>query len=68
LCLLVLVCWGKLCAIFCTSTCFFLCSRRSNDLKSAAEYVESAVDMNSKEYKKKKIMVGLLGRERSCLL
>lgn len=65
--LLVLVLWGKVCAIVCTSTWLFLVPRWSiiNCTKSPLENCEDSSYVDSAEYKKKIILEGLLQRKRS---
>ncbi|GFZ04869.1 hypothetical protein Acr_17g0004410 [Actinidia rufa] len=71
--LLVLILWGKVCAIFCTSTCFFLVPRCIGKVGSAVNGGNSTVngvaspemDSESEAYKKRVIMEGLLQRNRS---
>ncbi|XP_057460317.1 uncharacterized protein LOC130750858 [Actinidia eriantha] len=71
--LLVLILWGKVCAIFCTSTCFFLVPRcigkvgsAVNGGKSTVNGVDSPeIDSESEAYKKRVIMEGFLQRNRS---
>lgn len=58
--LLVLVFWGKICAIFCTSIWLFFGPRRIKPVILAG-----SVNMDSEEYKKRVIMEGLLERNRS---
>ncbi|KAF5730611.1 hypothetical protein HS088_TW19G00203 [Tripterygium wilfordii] len=59
--LVVLVFWGKVCAIFCTSTWLFFVPRRS--IRSEWRN-EGASEFDSEQYKKKIIMQGLLERNR----
>ncbi|KAI6687370.1 hypothetical protein NL676_024198 [Syzygium grande] len=65
--LLVLVLWGKVCAIVCTSTWLFLVPRWSiiNCTKSPLENCDDSSYVDSAEYKKKIILEGLLQRKRS---
>ncbi|KAJ4975468.1 hypothetical protein NE237_000574 [Protea cynaroides] len=65
--LLILICfsmvifWGRLFAILCTSTWLYLAPRRNHDSRQT-------VDTDSAEYKKKVIMEGLLERSKSHLV
>ncbi|OVA06775.1 hypothetical protein BVC80_8725g5 [Macleaya cordata] len=65
----VLIFWGKICAILCTSTWFYFVSTSRRDIEEEDEDDESPVMdkspeeiIQSKEYKKKVIMEGLLER------
>ncbi|KAK3040287.1 hypothetical protein RJ639_028202 [Escallonia herrerae] len=66
-CLLVLIFWGKICAIICTSTWLFFAPRRLNRV-DRLEIVVDSPDIDSGEYKKRVIMEGLLERNRSRVL
>lgn len=59
---LVLVFWGKICAILCTSTWLFFVPRLCNDNNSSQNGVEL---LDSDEYKKRIIMEGLLQRNHA---
>ncbi|XP_057972512.1 uncharacterized protein LOC131160671 [Malania oleifera] len=59
--LLVLVCWGKICAIVCTSTWLFFVPRR----RDLPENGKETPVVDSVEYKKRVIMEGLLERTRN---
>ncbi|XAR67520.1 hypothetical protein NMG60_11002300 [Bertholletia excelsa] len=59
LCLLILVVWGRTCAIFCTSTCLFLVPPRVKRVESLRRCVDSP------EQKRRVVMEGLLRRNRS---
>ncbi|KAF5728004.1 hypothetical protein HS088_TW21G00146 [Tripterygium wilfordii] len=59
--LVVLVFWGKVCAIFCTSTWLFFVPCRS--IRSDSRNGDS-LEFDSEQYKKKIIMEGLLDRNR----
>lgn len=65
--LLVLVLWGKVCAIVCTSTWLLFVPRWSivKRPKSSLESGDDSSDVDSAEYKKKIILQGLLQRKRS---
>ncbi|KAI8012773.1 hypothetical protein LOK49_LG06G00642 [Camellia lanceoleosa] len=63
LCLLVLILWGKVCAIVCTSTCFFLVPNNVKRVGSTIKNVQSS-EIESEEHKKRVVMQGLL--ERNC--
>ncbi|MBA0682798.1 hypothetical protein Goari_024491 [Gossypium aridum] len=63
--LVIMLVWGRVCAILCTSAWFYFRSRyrtinNDNDIESTANSNES--DLNSKEYKKKIVLEGLLER------
>ncbi|KAK2984733.1 hypothetical protein RJ640_004558 [Escallonia rubra] len=66
-CLLVLIFWGKICAILCTSTWLFFAPRRLNFVDRLKNVVDSP-GVDSGEYKKRVIMEGLLERNRSRVL
>ncbi|GMN63018.1 hypothetical protein TIFTF001_032095 [Ficus carica] len=59
--LLVLVFWGKICAIFCTSTWLFFMPR---GIKYHDRIESPPPAENSSEFKRKIVMEGLLARER----
>ncbi|CAK9144607.1 unnamed protein product [Ilex paraguariensis] len=61
-CLLVLIFWGRTCAILCTSTWLFFARRGINGIVSP----EKEIDWE--EHKKRVIMEGLLERNRSRVL
>ncbi|XP_059664533.1 uncharacterized protein LOC132310371 [Cornus florida] len=63
ICLLVLVFWGKVCAIFCTSTLLYFAPARSQRVDSPERRVDLP-DVDSKKYKKRVVMEGLLERNR----
>ncbi|XP_030551002.2 uncharacterized protein At5g23160-like [Rhodamnia argentea] len=66
--LLVLVLWGKVCAIICTSTWLLFVPRWSTTKCTKPSSEENGGDysnMDSAEYKKKIILEGLLQRKRS---
>ncbi|KAA8526882.1 hypothetical protein F0562_008889 [Nyssa sinensis] len=64
ICLFVLIFWGRLCAIICTSTWLFVAPNRSNRVVSAEKGVDWS-EVDSEEHKKRVIMEGLLERNRS---
>ncbi|GFZ06605.1 hypothetical protein Acr_18g0007750 [Actinidia rufa] len=67
--LLVLIVWGKVCAILCTSTWFFLVPRGIRKVGSAVNLVDlPEIDSESEGYKKRVIMEGLLQRNRSRVI
>ncbi|KAK9269137.1 hypothetical protein L1049_000906 [Liquidambar formosana] len=66
--LLVLIFWGRICAIFCTSTWLFFVPRRRIRQESPENVVESPPLFDSVEHKKRVIMEGLLGRSRTRVL
>lgn len=63
--LLVMILWGRLCAILCTSAWFYFIRRfrmaTENDIKNTSAY-STNLDFDSKVYKKKVILEGLLER------
>ncbi|KAL5731140.1 hypothetical protein ACHQM5_003898 [Ranunculus cassubicifolius] len=69
--LMVLIFWGRICAIVCTSTwIYFGPFRRNNEVEEEVEEVVVVVkpevkEMESREYKKRVIMEGLLERTHS---
>ncbi|CAK9160177.1 unnamed protein product [Ilex paraguariensis] len=63
-CLLVLIFWGKICAIICTSISLFLAPQRSGGVHLPANEIDLP-DIDSEEHKKKVIMEGLLKRNRN---
>ncbi|RDY08628.1 hypothetical protein CR513_07112, partial [Mucuna pruriens] len=73
--LVIMIFWGRLCAILCTSLCLY-CTPRFR--KIAAENDDGDpqttksndvdLDLDSEEYKKKVIMEGLLGRNHRVVL
>lgn len=65
ICLLVLIFWGKICAIFCTSTWFFLVPRSSRLCVSPEAGKEFYSGIGFEKNKKKVIMEGLLGRNHA---
>ncbi|KAJ4843007.1 hypothetical protein Tsubulata_005385 [Turnera subulata] len=62
--LLVLVFWGKLCSILCTSVWLFLVPRLHIKKHSSLQYAAGCGEIDSEEYKKRIIMGGLLERNR----
>ncbi|PSS16223.1 hypothetical protein CEY00_Acc13720 [Actinidia chinensis var. chinensis] len=67
--LLVLIVWGKVCAILCTSTWFFLVPRGIRKVGSPVNVVDlPEIDSESEGYKKRVIMEGLLQRNRSRVI
>ncbi|KAJ4726211.1 vitellogenin-2-like [Melia azedarach] len=63
--LLVLVFWGKVCAIFCTSTWLFFVPRWTIGNNSLGNMSTDSLRLDSEEYKKKIILEGLLERNHS---
>ncbi|XWS54340.1 hypothetical protein CRYUN_Cryun10bG0081600 [Craigia yunnanensis] len=62
--LIIMLLWGRLCAILCTSAWFYFCPRfrttiYDNDSTTANS---NDLDLNSEEYKKKVVLEGLLQR------
>ena len=63
--LIIMLLWGRLCAILCTSAWFYFCPRLrtttiyDNDSTTANS---NDLDLNSEEYKKKVVLEGLLQR------
>lgn len=67
--LMVLVLWGKVCAILCTSTWLFLVPRCSKArINNLSQKILDYEGIDSKEYKKMIIMEGLLERSRNHVL
>ncbi|XP_077220711.1 uncharacterized protein LOC143854565 [Tasmannia lanceolata] len=66
--LAILLLWGRICAILCTSAWFYFITRRrtaTEPVEVAGKKVDSGnPDIDSDEYKKKVIMEGLLERNR----
>ncbi|KAJ7942680.1 Transmembrane protein [Quillaja saponaria] len=58
--LIIMVLWGRLCAILCTSAWFYFIPRFKNTIKT--EHHNPEFDLNSEVYKKKVILRGLLDR------
>lgn len=65
--LVIMILWGRLCAILCTAVWFYFIPR----LRSATERPVSSdgpnpnrPDLNSEEYKKRVVLEGLLERNR----
>lgn len=65
ICLLVLIFWGKICAIFCTSTWFFLVPRSTRLCVSPEAGKEFYSGIGFEKNKKKVIMEGLLERNHA---
>ncbi|MED6217454.1 hypothetical protein PIB30_017897 [Stylosanthes scabra] len=57
--LVIMVCWGRLCAILCTSAWLYYIPRFNTSATASQN-----VDLDSEEYKKKVIMDGILHRNR----
>ncbi|XVE92914.1 hypothetical protein REPUB_Repub01dG0144600 [Reevesia pubescens] len=67
---IIMLLWGRLCAILCTSAWFYFCSRfrttiNNNDITTANS---NDLDLNSEEYKKKVVLEGLLERNHRVTL
>ncbi|KAK5838247.1 hypothetical protein PVK06_006975 [Gossypium arboreum] len=63
--LVIMLVWGRLCAILCTSAWFYFRSRYrtiNNDNNTESVLNSNESDLNSKEYKKKIVLEGLLER------
>ncbi|XP_047150790.1 uncharacterized protein At5g23160-like [Vigna umbellata] len=65
--LVIMIFWGRLCAILCTSVWLYCAPRWGkiggvNDDGNSKTTPSNEVDLDSEEYKKKVIMEGLLGR------
>ncbi|XWS63304.1 hypothetical protein CRYUN_Cryun06bG0083800 [Craigia yunnanensis] len=65
--LIIMLLWGRLCAILCTSAWFYFfpCFRstiNNNDITVKSTANSNDLDLNSKEYKKKVVLEGLLER------
>ncbi|XVE49740.1 hypothetical protein DITRI_Ditri01bG0105400 [Diplodiscus trichospermus] len=64
--LIIMLLWGRLCAILCTSVWFYICSSRTTvtnkgiTVKNTAN--SSDLELNSEEYKRKVVLEGLLER------
>ncbi|XWS68484.1 hypothetical protein CRYUN_Cryun04dG0094600 [Craigia yunnanensis] len=72
--LIIMLLWGRLCAILCTLAWFYFCPRfrttiNNNDItvKSTANS-SNDLDLNSEEYKKKVVLEGLLERNHRITL
>lgn len=70
--LVIMLLWGKLCAILCTSAWFFMVPRLRRAMDSNV-VVENGLnsgerDLNSEEYKKKVVLEGLLQRNRRIVI
>lgn len=63
--LLVLIFWGKVCAILCTSTWLFFMPPGQSKGGDLAVNMVGMLDVDSDEYKKRIILEGLLERNRS---
>lgn len=61
--LLVLMTWGKICAIACTSTWLFFVPFWANDTADQAPMAKP-LEMDSAEHKKRVVMEGFLARDR----
>ncbi|KAK8658390.1 hypothetical protein V6N13_036597 [Hibiscus sabdariffa] len=73
--LIIMVLWGRVCAILCTSAWLYICARfrtrtRSKGNESTANSNSNSDDsyLNSKEYKKKVVLEGLLQRNQPFTL
>lgn len=63
--LMIMIFWGRLCAILCTSAWLYFIPRFRKDITvndDDPKTKSNDVDFDSEEYKKKVIMEGLLGR------
>lgn len=61
--MIVMLLWGRLCAILCMSAWFYFCARfRSTIYNYDSPSKSSTPDLNSDEYKKKVVLEGLLER------
>ncbi|KAM7495502.1 hypothetical protein LguiB_030111 [Lonicera macranthoides] len=63
-CFMVLIIWGKVCAICCTLTWLLFAPRRLNVVDSLVKVFDSP-DIDSDKYKKRVIMEGLLDRSNN---
>lgn len=63
--LLILIFWGKICAIFCTSTWLFLIPQWSAKPRRSEKVGDLSPDVYSDLYKKKVVLEGFLERNRS---
>ncbi|KAL4383089.1 hypothetical protein GQ457_15G012340 [Hibiscus cannabinus] len=71
--LIIMVLWGRVCAILCTSAWLYICARfrtrtRSKGNESTANSNSDDSYLNSKEYKKKVVLEGLLQRNQPFTL
>ncbi|KAK8586100.1 hypothetical protein V6N13_130625 [Hibiscus sabdariffa] len=69
--LVIMVLWGRVCAILCTSAWLYIFARfrtRSNGNESTANSNSDDSYLNSKEYKKKVVLEGLLQRNQPFTL
>lgn len=71
--LVIMIFWGRLCAILCTSVWLYCAPRLGkigglNDDGNPKTTSSNEVDLDSEEYKKKVIMEGLLGRNHRAVL
>lgn len=64
--LIIMLLWGRLCAIICTSAWFYFLPllRRSDDIATNTSSNLVNMDMNSEDYKKKVVLEGFLDRNR----
>ncbi|MED6217455.1 hypothetical protein PIB30_017897 [Stylosanthes scabra] len=64
--LVIMVCWGRLCAILCTSAWLYYIPRFNTSTTASQndDHVDLDFDLDSEEYKKKVIMDGILHRNR----
>ncbi|KAK6253071.1 hypothetical protein QUC31_014791 [Theobroma cacao] len=65
--LIIMLLWGRLCAILCTSAWFYFCPRfrstiNNNDTAVRGTANSSDLDLDSEEYKKKVVLEGFLQR------
>ncbi|XVE66347.1 hypothetical protein DITRI_Ditri08aG0073100 [Diplodiscus trichospermus] len=67
--LIMMLLWGRLCAILCTSAWFYFCRRfRATNYNNETTTNSKDLDLNSEEYKKKVVLEGLLQRNRRITL
>ncbi|XVF01782.1 hypothetical protein REPUB_Repub04eG0118900 [Reevesia pubescens] len=71
--LIIMLLWGRLCAIFCTSAWFYFCPRfrtsiNNNESMDKSTANSNDLDLNSEEYKKKVVLEGLLERNHRLTL
>ncbi|XVF44552.1 hypothetical protein PTKIN_Ptkin02bG0133700 [Pterospermum kingtungense] len=71
--LIIMLVWGRLCAILCTSAWFYFCPRFRTTVNDNIISVKSSantddLDLNSEEYTKKVVLEGLLERNHRVTL
>ncbi|XVF66994.1 hypothetical protein PTKIN_Ptkin10aG0084600 [Pterospermum kingtungense] len=66
--LILMLLWGRLCAILCTSAWFYFCPLFRTTIYNNDSPSKSSPDLNSEEYKKKVVLEGLLERNHRITL